>query len=52
MRTEDLQTAASCSNTSTGVGADGSHPRIPLNLSEETWGKIVVALAKVEQCGP
>ena len=43
--------AVSNYKASTRVGADGFHPKVPWDLSEETCGKIVVILAKVEQCG-
>ena len=50
MGTEDLKRAASSYKTSTGVGADGIHPKVLLDFCEGTRGKFVVFLAKVEQC--
>ena len=35
----------------TGVGCDGFHPKVPLDLTEETRGEIVEFLEKVEQSG-
>ena len=35
----------------TGVGCDGFHPRVPLDLTKETRGEIVEFLEKVEQSG-
>ena len=34
-----------------GVGCDGFHPKVPLDLTKETRGKIVEFLEKVEQSG-
>ena len=50
-KAEELKRAASRYMASTGVGADGFHPKVPADLSTETCGYIVVVLAKVEQCG-
>ena len=50
-KAEELKRAASRYMASTGVGADGFHPKVPVDLSTETCGYIVVVLAKVEQCG-
>ena len=38
-------------NANTGAGGDGCHPRVPLDLSAETCGRLAVFLAKVMQCG-
>ena len=35
----------------TGVGCDGFHPNVPLELTKETRGEIVEFLEKVEQSG-
>ena len=35
----------------TGVGCDGFHPKVPLNLTTETRGETVEFLEKVEQSG-
>ena len=35
----------------TGVGCDGFHPKVPLNLTKEPRGKIMEFLEKVEQSG-
>ena len=35
----------------TGVGCDGFHPKVPLDLTKETMGEIVEFLEKVEQSG-
>ena len=34
-----------------GVGCDGFHPKVPLDLTKETRGKVVEFLEKVEQSG-
>ena len=39
------------SKAKTGVGRDGFHPKVPLNLTEETRRGIVEFLEKVEQSG-
>ena len=36
---------------STGVGAVGFHPKVPLDLGSETCWAIVGFLAKVKRCG-
>ena len=35
----------------TGVGCDGYHPKVPLDLTKETSGEIVEFLEEVEQSG-
>ena len=40
MRTEDLKSAESSYEASTGVGADGFHPKVSLDLSTEMCGKL------------
>ena len=35
----------------TGVGRDGFHPKVPLELTKETRGAILEFLEKVEQSG-
>ena len=45
------QRASSLYKAKTGVGCDGFHPNVPLDLTKETRGKIVEFLEKVEQRG-
>ena len=40
-----------CTNQKTGVGCDGFHPKVDLDLTPETRGEIVEFLDKVEQTG-
>ena len=40
-----------CTNQKTGVGCDGFHPKVPLDLTTETRGEIVEFSDKVEQTG-
>ena len=42
---------ASMHNAETGVGCDGFHPKVLLDMTEETRGKMVELLEKVEQSG-
>ena len=46
----DLEKAARNYKAKTGVGCDGFHPKVPLELEKETRGKVVDFLGKVEQC--
>ena len=46
-----LEKAAKSCKAKTGVVCDGFHPKVPLDLTRETRGKIVEFLKKVEQCG-
>ena len=47
----DLEKASRLYKAKTGVGCDGFHPKVPLDLTKETKGEIVVFLGKVEQSG-
>ena len=40
-----------CTRQNTGVGYDGFHSQVPLDLTKETRGEIVEFLEKVEQSG-
>ena len=54
MKAEELKRAASSykANTDvTDVGAEGFHPKAPLDVRKETCGEMVVFLSKVEKCG-
>ena len=48
---EERKRVASSYKASTGVGADGFHPKVPLDSSNGILGDSVVFLPKVEQCG-
>ena len=47
----DLDKASRLYKAKTGVGCDGFHPKVPLDLTKETRGEIVEFLEKVEQSG-
>ena len=47
----DLEKASRLYKAKTGVGCDGFHPKVPLDLTKETKGEIVFFLRKVEQSG-
>ena len=47
----DLEKASRSDKAKTGVGCDGFHPKVPLDLTQETRGEIVEFLEKVEQSG-
>ena len=49
MRVEELMRAASSKRESTGVGANGFRPNVPLNLTEAVCEEFVIFLAKAEQ---
>ena len=46
-----LGRAAGLYKAKTGVGCDGFHPKVPLELTKATSGEIVEILEKVEQSG-
>ena len=46
-----MEKTSSLYKAKTGVGFDGFHPKVPLNLTKETRGKVVEFLEKVEQSG-
>ena len=46
-----LEKAAKSCKAKTGVVCDGFHPKVPLDLTKETRGKMVEFLEKVLQCG-
>ena len=46
-----LEKAAKSCKAKTGVVCDGFHPKVPLDLTKETRGKVVEFLEKVLQCG-
>ena len=47
----DLEKASTSYQAKTGVGCDGFHPKVPLDLTKGTRGEIVEFLEKVEQSG-
>ena len=47
----DLEKASRLYKAKTGVGCDGFHPKVPLDLTKETRGENVEFLEKVEQSG-
>ena len=47
----DLDKASRLYKAKTGVGCDGFHPKVPLDLTKETRGEIVEFLENVEQSG-
>ena len=47
----DLKKASGLYKAKTGVGCDGFHPKVPLDLTKETRGEIVEFLEKLEQRG-
>ena len=49
--TESLGRSVEIVQSKTGVGCDGFHSKVPLDLAEETRGEIVEFLEKVEQSG-
>ena len=51
LREGDLEKASRLYKAKTGVGCDGFHPKVPLDLTTETRGEIVEFLEKVEQSG-
>ena len=50
-RWNELEKAAKSYKAKTGVGIDGFHPKVPLDLTEETTGEVVEFLDNVEQSG-
>ena len=46
-----LERASSLYKAKTGVGCDGFHPKVPLDMTKEPRGEIVEFLEKVEQSG-
>ena len=46
-----LERAARSYKAATGVGCDGFHPQVPVDLPRETTGRIVEFFEQVEQCG-
>ena len=51
MMINEVQHAASNYKSSTGVGTDGCHPKLPLDLTEEECAVIIDITTTVEQCG-
>ena len=47
----DLGKVSRLYKAKTGVGCDGIHPKVPMDLTKETRGEIVEFLEKVEQSG-
>ena len=45
----DFEKASRLYKAKTGVGCDGFHPKVPLNLTREKTGEVVDFLEKVEQ---
>ena len=48
---KEFQKAAGSYKAKTGVGCDGFHPKVPLDLTKETIRELVEFMEKVEQCG-
>ena len=46
-----LRKAAASYEATTGVGVNGSHPRVPLDVSDECCGRTLRLLHKVEMAG-
>ena len=46
-----LEKAAKSYKAKTGMGCDGFHPKVSLDLTRETRGEVVDVLDKVEQIG-
>ena len=51
VKESDLEKASRLYKAKTGVGCDGFHPKVPLDVTEEWRGGIVECLEKVEQSG-
>ena len=51
LKESDLEKASRLYKAKTEVGCDGFHPKVPLDLTKETRGKVVEFLEKVEQSG-
>ena len=49
-RSEGLAQKGCCGFT-TGVGVDGVHPRVPIDLSDECLGRKLMLLLEVEMAG-
>ena len=47
----DVEKVSRMYKAKTGVGRDGFHPKVPLELTKETRGAILEFLEKVEQSG-
>ena len=47
---ETLEKAAKRCKAATGVGCDGFHTKVPLDLSKRAKGEVVEILGKVERC--
>ena len=47
----ELEKAAKSYKAKTGVGCDGFHPKVLLDLTKETRGEVVEFMEKVKQCG-
>ena len=47
----DMEETSRLYKAKTGVGCDGIHAKVPLDLTKEIRGKIVEFLEKVEQSG-
>ena len=48
LKERDLEKASRLHKAKTGVGCDGFHPKVPLDVTKETRGKIVEFLKKLE----
>ena len=46
MQMEDLNRAARIDKASTGVGAAGFHPKVPLDVGTERVGNVVILFGK------
>ena len=50
-RKKELEKAATTCQAKTGVGCDGFHVQVPLDLFKEVRGAVLEFLEEVEQCG-
>ena len=50
-RVSRLEEVSSLFEAKKGVGCDGFHPKVPVDLTTETRGEVVEFLEKVEQSG-
>ena len=51
LQESDLAKAAKTYKVKTGVGCDGCHPKVPLDLAKVTREEVVEFLEKLEQSG-
>ena len=51
LKESDLEKASRFHKAKTGMGSDGFHLKVPLDLTKETRGEVVEFLENVEQSG-